>query len=106
MFGVDRAFFGDHIPCAISALVCFNNLAMGFDGRPTHTRGLGIGMRGTRRVKMAVQRIVKRADDAIQIGDRGDFGDFLGPDDFCFQSHVPMLGAFRQQHVKAFFVIS
>ena len=73
MFSMNRALVGDHIPGAIGALICFVHHAMGFDCCAAHPRRFGIGMGGSGRIKMPVQRIIERADDAVGIGDRCDF---------------------------------
>ena len=44
MFGMDRAFVCDHIPCAIGALVGLFDHGVRLDRGAAHARGLGIGV--------------------------------------------------------------
>ena len=44
MFGMDRAFVGDHIPCAIRALVGLFDHGVRLDRGAAHARGFGIGV--------------------------------------------------------------
>ena len=53
----------------------------------------------------ATSGIVEATDDAVEIGDRRNLGDVFGADNLCFQPHVAMLGTFRDEHVKAVFVV-
>ena len=50
VFGVNGALFSHHVPAAVRTLVRLDHLAMGFDCRPAHPRGLRIGMGGAGRV--------------------------------------------------------
>ena len=105
MFGVDRAFVGDHIPCAIRALVGLFDHAVGFDRGAAHAGGFGIGVGCARGIKVPIKRIIKPANDAIEIGDGRDFLDFVGADDLCFQPHEAVLGALGQQHIEAVLIV-
>ena len=105
MLGMHRALVGDHIPCAIAALYCFAHHAMGFNRGAAHARGLCIGMGGARGIKMAVERIIKPAKDAVDIGHRRDFGDLLRGHDMGIKPHVAMLGALGQKHVKSVAIV-
>ena len=106
MLGVDRALVRDHVPRAIRALVGLAHHALRFNRRPAHARRLGIGVGGAGGVKVPVQRIIKRADDPVEVGDRGDLADFFGADDFGVQPHKAVLGPFGQQHIKPVLIIS
>ena len=50
---------------------------------------------------MAVERIVKRGQHAIGIGDRRKLPDLFRPDDLGMKAHVAMLGALGLQEVEA-----
>ncbi len=99
---VDGSLVGDNIPAAVRALVGLDYLAVGFNRGAAHAGGLGIGVGGSRGVQVAVQRVIKPANDPFDIGRRSDFGNLFGADDFGFQPHDAMLGALRFHHVKAF----
>ena len=102
VLGMDRALVGHHVPGAIGALPGLVHHAMCFDRGAPHARGLGIGMGRARGVEMPVERIVKPAQNAFDIGDRGNRLDLLRRKDLRLQPHEPVLGAFRLQHVEAF----
>lgn len=105
MFGMNGAFVRDHVPCAIRPLIGFTHHAVGFNCCSAHAGRFGIGMGGSRWIKVPIQRIVQTADNALHIGDRGDFFDFFGSDDLGFKPHVAVLGPFSEQHVHALLVI-
>ena len=105
MLGVNCVFIRHNIPCAISELIGFNDLAMGFDCGSTHPRGLGIGVCCATWIKVTIQRIIKRADNPIGVRNGGNIANFIWANDLRIKPHVAMLGPFRQQHVKAFLVI-
>ena len=54
MLGMHRAFVGHNIPCPIGPLGGLAHHAMRLDYSTTHTRRLGVGMRGARGVEMSV----------------------------------------------------
>ncbi len=105
MFSVDRALVGNHIPCAVGALVRFLDHCVGLDCRAAHTGRLGVGVGCARRVEVTVEWVVKRADDAVEIGDGRDFRDFFRADDLGLKAHVAVLGPLGDEHVKAVLVI-
>ncbi len=104
MFGVHGALVRDHIPAAVGALVGLYHLAVGFDRGAAHARGLGVGVGGAGGIKVAVERIIKPANNAVDIGHWRDLGDVFGRDDLCLQPHETVLGAFRFQHVEPFLI--
>ena len=105
VFGVNGAFIRHNIPCAIGALIGFNDLAMGFDCCAPHPRGLGIGVCRATWIKVTIQWIIKRTDNPIGVRNGRNIANFIWADDLRIKAHVAMLGPFRQQHVKAFLVI-
>ena len=105
VFGVDGALVGDHLPGAIGALVGFPDHAMGLDRCPAHPCGAGIGMGGAGGVEVTVERVIKPADDAVDIGDGGDLCDLLRCHDLGVQAHETVLGPFGQQHVETVLVV-
>ena len=105
MLGPDGALVGDHVPAAVGAGGGFLDVAMGFYGGPAQACGAGIGVGGAGGVEVAIKWVVKRADDAIGVGDRGEARDFLGADDLGLEAHVAVLGALGQQHVEAVSVV-
>ena len=105
MFAGDRAFFRHHFPAVFGGIgfqhtVVQNNLC------PAHARSFGIGMGCARRVKVAIQRVVKTAQDALGIDQPvGEFRDFFGRENFRIQPHIAVLGAFGFQLLKSRLVI-
>ena len=101
MFGVDGPLFGHHVPGAVGARVGFQHAVVFDNLRAAHPGRLGIGLRGAGRVEMAVQRIVKRADDAVEVDlTVGEIADLFGAKHLCMQAHVAVLGAFGLQHLE------
>ena len=96
MFGVNCAFVRHNIPCAISALIGFNDFAMGFDCGAAHARGLGIGMCRATWIKVTIQWIIERPDNPIGVRNGRDIANFIWTNDLRIKPHVPMLGPFRQ----------
>ena len=105
MLGVNCAFVGDHIPCAVRALAGLAHHAMGFNRCTAHTRGFCIGMRGARGVKVAVKRVIKPTDDPVDVCNRRDLFDLFWADNLGIEAHKSVLGALRQQHIKPVLVV-
>ena len=83
MLCVHSAFICHQIPSAIGALRGGEDFAMGLNMRPSHSGGLSIGMGCARWVEMPIKRIIKPADDPLNIGHRGYFCDLVRADDLC-----------------------
>ena len=78
MLGYDRALIGNHLPTAIGPRVCFNHFGMQLDLSPIHARCPGVRMSGTRWIKMAIQGVVKPAEQTGGVSRRCDLDDFRG----------------------------
>ena len=105
VFCVDRALVGDHIPCAIRALIGFVHHCVRMDRGPTHARGPSIGVGRAGGIKVTIQRVIQPANNAVDIRDGCDFLNLFRRDDFGFQPHEPMLGAFGDQHVEPVLIL-
>ena len=73
---------------------------MGFNCRAAHTRRAGIGVCCTGRIKVAIKRVVKATDDAVDIGDGCDLLNLIGRHDFGLKPHEAVLGPFGHQHIE------
>ena len=78
---------------------------MRLDSGAAHTRRLGICMCRARRIKVPIKRIIKRADDPVDVGNRRNSCDFFGADDFGLKPHIPVLCPLGDEHIKPILVV-
>ncbi len=95
------ALFGDHLPAALRLRVELEHPVPQVDLGAVGAGRLRVGLGGAGGVEVAVQRVVERAEHALDVGDGGEGADLGGADDLGVEPHVAVLGAFRAQEVEA-----
>ena len=100
MLGEHRALFGDYLPTPVFARVGFQHPVAQHDLGALHLRRLRVGLRGTGRIQVAVERIVERAEHAIGIGDRTQLANFHRRDQLCIEPHVAVHRTRRLEEIE------
>ena len=95
MLGDHRALIGHHLPLPIWGLACLVNLGVQDNLSALHPCRFGIGMGGSRRIKMPIKRIIQPTQNTQNIGGWCNLFNLIRTNDLGVQSHIAVFGAFR-----------
>ena len=101
VFGADRALLGDHVPGAVRPLIQLQHPVAERDLGSLPAGGTSVGVGRSRRVQVAVKRVVEGADHAVGVHHRAERGDLVRRDDLGLEPHVAVLGALRLEVIHA-----